>query len=128
MATPVAASVDRSPKPGGVYPLKPGIYVQTGTSCASPPNAAIKRYDGRGISDAHSRACKAKVLSRKGNSYAVTQSCIDAGAGPAPRVNERQTVTVPDALTFTVRTRGTGTRYRYCPPNMLPAELREAIR
>ena len=119
------ASVDRSAKPGGVYRLKPGIYVQKGVECASPPNAAIRRYDGRGISGAHTRACRATILSRKGGTFNVSQSCIDAGAGPAPRVTERQTVTVPDALTFTLRTRGPGTTYRYCPVYELPADLRK---
>lgn len=124
MAAPSIASVDRSAKPGGVYRLKPGIYVQKNVACESAPNAAIRQYDGRGISDAHSRSCRARVLARKGNRYTVTQSCIDAGAGPAPRVNQRQTVTVLDALTFTLQTRGPGTTYRYCPPYMLPAGVK----
>ncbi|MDF0488548.1 hypothetical protein PX554_10445 [Sphingomonas sp. H39-1-10] len=125
---PAVASVDRSPPPGGVYRLKPGIYVQKGVACESAPNAAIRQYDGRGISDAHSRACRARVLARKGDRYSVSQSCIDAGAGPAPRVSQRQTVTVPDALTFTMQTRGPGTTYRYCPAYMLPAGLRGAAK
>jgi len=122
------ASVDRSARPGGVYRLKPGIYVQKGVECASPPNAAIRHYDGRGISTAHTRACRARILSRRGSRYDVSQSCIDAGAGPAPRFTERQTITVPDALTFTLHTQGSGTTYRYCPASMLPAGLRSALR
>ncbi|SFR83832.1 hypothetical protein [Sphingomonas jatrophae] len=125
---PAAASVDTSPPPGGVYRLKPGIYVRQGVACGDAPNAAIRRYDGRGIADAHSRACRARVLARKGNRYTVSQSCIDAGAGPAPRVTERQTVTVADALTFAVRTRGPAATYRYCPAYMLPAGLRGAAK
>lgn len=125
---PAMASVDRSPPPGGVYRLKPGIYVQQGVACDSAPNAAIRRYDGRGISDPHSRACRVRILSRKGDRYSVVQSCIDAGAGPAPRVSERQTVTVPDALAVTIRTRGPGTTYRYCPIYMLPADLRGSVK
>jgi hypothetical protein len=127
-ATGAAASVDTSPKPGGVYRLKPGIYVARGASCRSPANADIRQYDGRGLSTAHSRACRARVLSRKGNRYTVSQSCIDAGAGPAPRFVERQTVTVPDALTFSLATRGAATTYRYCPIDQLPAGLRSAVR
>lgn len=126
--TAAVASVDTSPKPGGVYRLKPGIYVAKGSNCASPANAAIRRYDGRGISGAHSRACRATVLSRKGSSFTVSQSCIDAGAGPAPRVTERQTVTVQDALTFTQKTRGPGTTYSYCPVYQLPADLRKVAK
>lgn len=121
----VSASVDTTPKPGGVYRLKPGTYVQAGVACGSAPHAAVRRYDGRGISDAHTRACRARILSRRGSRYAVEQSCIDAGAGAAPRVRERQTVTIADALTFMLRTTGRGTTYRYCPSYMLPAGLRE---
>lgn len=128
VGVPAIASVDRSPKPGGVYRLKPGIYVQKGVSCASAPNGAIRQYDGRGISDPHSRACRARVLARKRDRYTVMQSCIDAGAGPAPRVSQRQTVTVPDALTFTIQTRGPATTYRYCPASMLPADLKGAVK
>ena len=122
-ATVATASVDTSPKPGGVYRLKPGIYVQKGTACASAPNAAIRQYDGRGISTAHTRACRARILSHRGNRYEVSQSCIDAGAGPAPRFVERQTVSIPDALTFDIKTRGPATQFRYCPSYMLPAGM-----
>lgn len=52
--------------------------------------------------------------------FVADQSCIDAGVGPAPRVTERQTVSVRDALTFTISTRGPGTTYRFCPVYMLP--------
>jgi hypothetical protein len=123
IASAATASVDTSPKPGGVYKLKPGIYVQKGVSCGTAPNSAIRQYDGRGISDAHSRSCRARILSRRGGSYEVSQSCIDAGAGPAPRVVQRQVVTVPDALTFTMRTGRGASTYRYCPGYMLPAGL-----
>lgn len=128
IAAPAAGSVDRSPKPGGVYRLKPGIYVQRDVDCGSPPNAALRRYDGRGISGAHTRECQARVLSRRGATYTVDQSCIDAGSGPAPRTVERQVVTVPDALTFTMRTRGPATTFRYCPASMLPRDLRAYAR
>ena len=125
-ATVTTASVDTSPKPGGVYRLKPGTYVQKDVPCGSAPNAAIRRYDGRGISSAHTRACQARILSRRGSGFAVTQSCIGAGAGHAPRFRERQTISVPDALTFTLKTRGSGTTYRYCPAYMLHADMRRA--
>ncbi len=122
------ASVDTSPKPGGVYRLKPGIYVQKDVACGSAPNAAIRRYDRVGINDAHTRECRARILSRRGDRHEVSQSCINAGAGPAPRVVERQVVTISDALTFTMRTRGNGTTYRYCPTYMLPVGLRNIAR
>ena len=127
-ATGASASVDPSPKPGGVYRLKPGIYVARGADCRSPANAVIRQYDGRGLSTAHTHACRARVLTRRGNRYTVSQSCIDAGVGPAPRFVERQTVTVPDALTFTLATRGPARTYRYCPIDQLPSDLRSAVR
>ncbi len=119
------ASVDRSPPPGGVYRLKPGLYVATSSSCEAPANAAIRRYDGKGISSAHSHSCSAKIVSRKESTYVVRQSCISAGTGPAPRFEERQVVTVRDALNFSVKTQGPTTSYRYCAAYQLPAELRE---
>lgn len=124
VAGQATASVDTSAPPGGVYRLKPGIYVAEGTACGAPANAAIRQYDGKGISTAHTRACKAAVRSRKGSTYTVDQSCIDAGAGPAPRFVQRQQVRVHDALTFTQTIKGNATRYGYCAPYQLPADLR----
>lgn len=126
--SPAVASVDTSPKPGGVYRLKPGIYVAHDMTCEAPPNAAIRQYDGRGIATAHTHACKAKIRGRKGNRYTVDQSCIDAGSGPGRRFVERQQVTVRDALTFSQTVRGSGTTYRYCPVYQLPAGLRDVVR
>jgi hypothetical protein len=127
-ATAAAASVDTSPPPGGVYRLKPGIYVRSDNECGSPANAAIRRYDGSAISDAHSRACRVHVLTRRGRQYQVEQSCIAAGTGPATRVTERQTVTVSDALTFSLRTRGPAQAFRYCAIYQLPRKLRGAAK
>src|SRR3546814_2210358 len=76
------------------------------------------------LSDAHSRGCRARVLNRKGDRYTVMQSCVGAGAGAAKQVSQRQTVTVSDALTFTLQTRGPGTTYRYCPASMLRENLK----
>lgn len=120
----VAASVDRSPPPGGVYRLKPGVFVKEGVACSSAPNVAIRRYDGHGISTAHTRACRAHVISRRGDRLSVSQSCISAGAGRAPRTTERQVVRVIDALTFIQVTGGPGATYRYCPASMLPYGIR----
>jgi hypothetical protein len=125
------ASVDTSPKPGGVYRLKPGIYVARDSPCETAPNAAIRTYDGKGIGTAHTHACKAVVRSRQGSTYVVDQTCIDAGTGPGKRFTERQRIRVQDALTFTQsfpqsfpQSRGAGTTYRYCPSYQLPAGVR----
>jgi len=100
---------------GGVYPLKLGIYVQNGTECKGAPNAAMREYNGRGISDPHTHACIARVLTRRGQRYSIMQSCVDAGTGPAPRVSEQQLVTVLNATSFSIKTNGPGTTYRFCP-------------
>lgn len=124
------ASADRTPKPGGVYRLKPGIYVAEGSECRAPANAAIRRYDGKGISTAHTSACKAKVRKRQGKQYTVDQSCTDAGAGgrTAPRRIQHQQVTVENALTFKQNIAGNVTTYHYCPIRQLPPALRQAAR
>jgi hypothetical protein len=126
LAAPAWASVDTSPKPGGVYKLKPGIFVAKDVDCGSPPNVALRQYDGKGISTAHTRACKASVRSKRGRTYTVDQSCIDAGSGPAPRFVQRQQVMVQDALTFTQIIGGDRTTYRYCAPYQLPKGLQKA--
>ena len=122
-ASHATASVDTTAPPGGVYKLKPGIYVAEGSDCTAPANAAILQYDGKGLSGAHSRACKVTVRSRKGRRYTVDQSCIDAGAGPAPRSVQRQQVVVWDALNFTQTIKGRSTSYFYCPVDQLPKGL-----
>ena len=119
-----SASIDTSPGPGGVYRLKPGVYVARGSSCEAPPNAAIRAYDGRGLATAHSRSCKATVLARKGTRFTVSQRCIDSGAGPGRSYTQRQQVAVHDALTFTQIIGATATTYRYCPTYQLPRGLR----
>lgn len=119
-----AAPAGAAPAPGGVYPLMPGMYVAQGSDCAAPPNAALRQYDGKGIGSAHTHACRATVRAHVGKTYTVEQSCIDAGAGPAPRTSERQRIVVRNARTF-VQTVGDGdTTYHYCPASRLPADLR----
>jgi len=126
--TAAAASVDTSPQPGGVYKLKPGIYVERGSACTAPANAAIRQYDGRGISTAHSRACHVSVRSHKHHRFVVDQSCIDSGAGPGRREVERQQILVSDALTFKQTIKGSTATYRYCPADQLPAGLTPSLR
>ncbi len=127
-AASAQASVDTSPKPGGVYRLKPGIYVNEQADCGAPANADIRQYDGKGISTAHTRACRVAVRSHKRDTYTVDQSCIDAGAGPAPRFSQRQQVVVRDALTFTQVIGRDRATYRYCPVYQLPKELQGPVR
>ncbi|NNG21630.1 hypothetical protein [Telluria aromaticivorans] len=123
----VSASVDTTAKPGGVYPLKPGIYVARGTECAAPANAAIRQYDGRGISTTHTHTCRAKVLALKAGRATVDQSCVGTKMGAKRREVQRQLVTVHDALTFTQTVKGRSTTYRYCAPYQLPRAVRHSL-
>jgi hypothetical protein len=65
-----------------------------------------------------------KVVRRRGGTFVVEQSCVNAEAGPAPRVLERQIVIVRDALTFSLGSAERQTTYRYCPIYMLPKDVR----
>lgn len=109
---------------GGVLPLKHGIFVASDVDCGSPPNAAIRRYDGVGLSGAHTRDCRATVLAHKGRAYEVDQSCIDAGSGPAPRSSERQTIVIENNLEFTLRRAAGEQTFKYCAASLLPPGIR----
>lgn len=104
-----------APKPHGVYPLIPGMYVAQGSDCASAANAALRQYDGKGIGSAHTHACRVVLRAHDGNRYVVDQSCIDAGVGAGPRFSERQTVQVRDARSFVQTIGKEATVYHYCP-------------
>jgi hypothetical protein len=121
--TAAVASVDTSPKPGGVYRLKPGIFVAKGAPCGAPSNAAVRKYDGKGISTAYTLSCTAHILSRRGDIFDVNQSCVGTGVGHERRSVERQTVTVQDALTFSMGAARSAKTYRYCPADQLPDHL-----
>ena len=113
--------------PEGVLPLKPGVYVLQNSGCAAPANAAVRFYDGRGISGSATHSCRTLVNSRRGDSYVVEQSCIDTPSGNGPRTSESQTITVHDAMTFTMQTTDESSRFRYCPTGELPGYLRERM-
>jgi len=122
---PSGGLVESPPALSGSLPLKHGIYVVSDISCADPPNAAIRRYDGLGLSGAHTRDCRIDVLEKQGAAYEIDQSCIDAGSGPAPRSSERATIEVRDNLTFVLK-RGRGAEtFRHCAASLLPPGLRE---
>ncbi|MCC2955614.1 hypothetical protein LK542_08315 [Massilia sp. IC2-477] len=118
-----AASVDTSPKPGGIYKLKPGVFVAESVRCEAPANPDIREYDGRNISSLRDRGCRTRVFARKGSRYTVDQSCIDARGGTAARHTVRQQIVVRDALSFTQTIRGRSVDYRYCPVYQLPRGL-----
>lgn len=114
LALPVAAIA------AGPLPLRTGTYVMRGTACADPAFAAMRNYDGIGIGDPHSHACRIRVVSHRGATYVVDNSCIDAGVGAAPRTTERLSLKITARDAFAVGT----TQYRFCPAAALPPELR----
>lgn len=109
---------------GGILPLKHGIFVSAGIPCSDPSNAALRRYDGEGLSGAHTHACRIKIVGQQGKSYDIEQSCIDAGQGPAPRSSETATIDIQDNLTFTLKRGGAGETFRYCAASELPSALK----
>ena len=109
---------------GGVLPLKHGIFVSADIPCSDPPNAALRRYDGDGLSGAHTHACRIKIVGQRGKYYDIEQSCIDAGQGPGPRSTEAATIEIQDNLTFTLKRGGAGEAFRYCAASELPPGLR----
>jgi len=127
-ATPAAPERESLIEPsrdlGGVLPLKHGIFVSADIPCSDPPNAALRRYDGEGLSGAHTHACNIKIVGQRGKSYDIEQSCIDAGQGPGPRSTETATIDIQDNLTFALKRGGAGETFRYCAASELPPGLR----
>ena len=96
-------------------PLAHGDYVMHGTPCADAPFAAMRSYDGVGLGDPHSHACRANVLRRAGHRYSVANSCIGVGVGPGVRSTERLTIVPEGRSAFAIEANGAAIRYRLCP-------------
>lgn len=119
------ASVDNTPRPSGVLPLKPGVFVSKGQDCADPANAGIRIYDGKGIHGSATHACVAKVVKQTGKRYVIDQSCIDTPAGDGPRRVARESILIQDALTFIAGESSKATSFTYCPAPELPSWLKQ---
>ena len=127
LASNVFASVDNSPKPGGVYKLKQGIYVGGSENCEAPSNKELRKYTGSGLDSIHSRACKVVVIARKANRYNIEQRCTESVGQSRRQGVERQVVIVRDALTFSQTLNGVSTTYNYCAPYQLPNSAKTAF-
>ncbi|MFJ6023199.1 hypothetical protein ACIQC9_01205 [Brevundimonas sp. NPDC092305] len=104
----------------------PGVYVLTGSSCASPANAGFRVFDGRGISGSATRACRSTVRSSDGEAYRVDQSCEDTYSGQ--RTTAAQTIRIPDPQSFTLVEQGeTAMSFRRCPTGEAPDYLEEMV-
>ena len=117
---------DASPaaKTTAALPLHKGTYVTEDSSCGDPPLAALLFYNGQGFDGAHSHACRAHVVKRRGNLVTLANSCIDAGVGEAPRTTLPRTVKLIDANHFAVRSKTGDLIYRHCRVDQLPPSLR----
>lgn len=92
-------------------PLPRGVYVLAGSACEDPANAAIRVFDGRGISGSATRDCCIRPIRIEGVRHAIEQSCVNTYDGS--RSTERQWVEPRgDAFILTTQ-RGTAT-YRLC--------------
>lgn len=104
------------------------MYVAQGTDCATPANAAIRVYDGKGISTAHTHACVATVLNQQHGRYTVTQTCTDGGEGEGQRVEQKQALVVISSQRFTQEIGTLNTHYEYCAVALLPPDLQGIAR
>jgi hypothetical protein len=120
---PETTLVEPSKDLGGALPLKHGYFVADGSTCEDPPNAALRHFDGKGLSGAHTRDCRIEVIAASGKTYEIAQSCLDAGAGPAPRSTERATVVIESNLEFTLKRATNEAHFQFCPASRLPPGL-----
>ncbi|WP_242096016.1 hypothetical protein [Sphingomonas sp. CROZ-RG-20F-R02-07] len=97
-------------------PLAHGIYVEAGTPCADPPFAVMRSYDGVGLGDPHSHACRIRVLARHGAHYMLANSCIGVGVGPGTRSTETLRLMVRSRRAFAI----SGSTFRLCPAKVTP--------
>lgn len=121
-----AGTTTRSAEAGsggtGPLPLRRGVYVRAGTGCGSPPNAAIRIYNGAGLSGSATRDCRATISSQDGNRYRVDQSCENTYDGK--RTSELQSISVPDDQSFSMD----GASFERCADGTAPAELEKLSR
>lgn len=87
-------------------PLHEGTFISADVPCGDPPLAALLFYNGRGFDGAHSHACRARVVARRGNEVTLANSCIDADH-------------------FVVRSKTRTLAYRRCRTDQLPPGLRQ---
>ncbi|WP_353214881.1 hypothetical protein [Salinisphaera hydrothermalis] len=120
-------TIDTSPASPRVatLPLHEGTFVTEDSSCGDPPLAALLVYNGQGFDGAHSHACRAHVVKRRGNRVTLANRCIDAGVGDAPRTTMPLTIKLIDADHFAVDSKAGDVTYRRCPADQLPPSLRQ---
>ena len=93
-----------------MLPLNKGVYVPAGRACTGAANSDIVNYLGANSAIGVAQAtCTIKKLSRKGNTFTLTDECRDLQSGDVIEGG-------PTVLTISNRSnfRMNGTAYRYC--------------
>jgi len=103
--------------------LKHGVYVQTGTPCTDPPNAAIVLWDGIGFSGAHDSKCTTMAdPPKKNGTRRITTTCNALGDGtPTQSSTVTQRITLRGDHSFTLKGEdgaGKPSGYRWCADRM----------
>ena len=107
-----ADSLAQSPA-GNALAIERGVYVIAGSGCEQPANAAIRIYDGRGISGSSTRDCRIEPVATDGARHEIEQSCINTYDGS--RTSERQVVEVLGTRSFALTSPFGGGTYELCP-------------
>jgi len=99
-------------------PIIAGTYVRDKYACRDAPFAALRDFDGRSFSGAHSSDCDTFILRRHGSNYTIRTTCKAEGDGtPMQPVTQLQTVQVLSSKRFVViRSTGDQAAYRLCGP------------
>lgn len=98
-------------------PVKHGVYVQKTVACKGAPNAAIRVWNGIGLSGAHSSKCTSRIVSRNGSTFKMTTVCSALGDGSpdSSGVAEELMVSSVSKTSFVIaRGSQAGIAYRWC--------------
>lgn len=126
-ATPGASAAKPAPKGAPAQsvpeqvPLTPGVYVLEGTACENPANAAWRVWDGQGLSGSSTRECRAKIVSRSGDTFTLRNSCENTYDGS--RTDETLAMTVTDQVHFSLEEQS----FESCSMAQVPEELRKRV-
>ena len=103
--------------PLSLPPLQPGFYVMEGTDCDNPANAAWRYWTGEGLRGSATESCRLEVTERQGDTYRVTQSCVNTY--DRSRTSTDFTITVNDKTSFTIGGTSPDQKFTRCtePPS-----------
>ena len=114
-----SVAIAEEAKPGN--PLRPGVYVLEGDSCAAPTAGAFRVVTGEGISGADTRDCQGDFVSQDGPRYSVAQSCTQTGSGQ-PTQSEFL-LKIEEGYAFSLTEGEETRRFQRCEDNTIPPWL-----